>query len=186
MSPTVAAFKSAGCAPTSYTKQFPDQIVNQAFTLPHEMTLRETADGLRVCFAPVKETEKLRGEVLAEGKDLTLAQANELLRKCEGELSEVVIEFADDGPKDLLINGIDASFEGRAARIFTDRTFNEVYADDGLFYEIRKRSPQEFRFNRNSHRKRSRSNRTFTESLPSQRRSGPGEHEIPFLERIDS
>jgi hypothetical protein len=82
--------------------------------------------------------EKLRGEVLAEGKDLTLAQANELLQKCQGELSETLIEFADAGPKQLVINGIDASFNGRTARIFTDRTLNEVYADSGISYELRK------------------------------------------------
>ena len=95
-------------------------------------------------FSPVKETEKLRGEVLAEGKDLTLTQANELLQKCKGELSEVLIEFADAGLKKLVINGMDASFDGYSARVFTDRTFNEIYADEGLSYEIRKRLPESF------------------------------------------
>jgi fructan beta-fructosidase len=128
----------------SFQAEFPDQIVNQAFTLPHEMTLRETGDGLRVIFSPVEETEKLRGEVLAEGKDLTPAQASALLQKCQGELSEVVIEFADSGPRELSINGIDASFDGRFARVFTDRTFNEVYADGGLSYEVRKRLVKNF------------------------------------------
>jgi len=128
----------------SYQQQFPDQLVNQAFTLPHEMTLRETSDGLRLFFSPVKETEKLRGEVLAEGKDLTLAQANELLQKCQGELSETLIEFADAGPKQLVINGIDASFNGRVARIFTDYTFNEIYADDGISYKLKKRMLKSF------------------------------------------
>jgi len=128
----------------AYLKRFPDQIVNQAFTLPHALTLRETADGLRLFFSPVQETEKLRGEVLAAGKDLSLAQANQLLQKCQGELSEVVIEFADAGPRQLIINGLAAGFDGQSARIFTDRTFNEVYADDGLSYEIRKRLPNKF------------------------------------------
>jgi fructan beta-fructosidase len=128
----------------TYLKKFPDQIVNMAFTLPHELTLHETSDGLRIFYSPVKELGQLRGEVLAEGKDLTLAQANQLLQKCRGELSEVLIEFAASGSKELVINGINASFNGRAARIFTDRTFNEVYADDGLSYEIRKRLPNQF------------------------------------------
>ena len=127
-----------------YLKQFPDQMVNQAFTLPHELTLRETTDGLRIFFSPVKETEKLRGDLLAAGKDLTLAQANQLLQKCQGELSEVLIEFADAGLRQLAINGMDTSFMGHDARIFTDRTFNEIYADDGLSYEIRKRLPGKF------------------------------------------
>ena len=127
-----------------YVQQFPDQIVNQAFTLPHELTLRETKDGLRVFFSPVKELEQLRREVLAEGKDLTPAQANELLQKCQGELSEVLIEFADTGARQLTINGTDASFNGRSARIFTDRTFNEIYADEGISYELRKPQPKDF------------------------------------------
>lgn len=117
--------------------RFPDQIVNQAFTLPHELTLHDTKDGLRLHFTPVKELDVLRGEILAEGKDLTPAEANELLLKCAGQLSEVWIEFADCAPRQLIINGIDASFTGRSARIFTDRTFNEIYANDGISYELR-------------------------------------------------
>ena len=122
----------------TYLQKFPDQIVNMAFTLPHELTLHETAGGLRVFYTPVKELEQLRGDVLAEGKDLSLGQANEMLQKCQGELSETLIEFADAGPKKLVINGINANFNGRAARIFTDRILNEVYTDDGMTYEVRK------------------------------------------------
>ena len=128
----------------TYLQRFPDQIVNQAFTLPHELTLHETGDGLRVCFSPVKETENLRGEILADAKELTPAQANELLQKCRGELTETLMEFSDAGPRQLVINGIDASFGGGKARIFTDRTFNEVYGEEGLAYELRKRSPKDF------------------------------------------
>ena len=128
----------------SYEKIFPDQLVNQAFTLPHEMTLRKTPDGLRVFFSPVKETEALRGEVLAEGKDLSVSQAQAMLQARRGELSEVVIEFAQTGKHEVVINGIDAWFEGRSARIFTDSTFNEVYADDGVYYEVRTRPASNF------------------------------------------
>jgi fructan beta-fructosidase len=128
----------------NYVGQFPDQIVNQAFTLPHEMTLRETKEGLRIFFSPVKELEALRGEVLAEGKNLTPAQANELLQHCAGELSEIWIDFADSSPRQLLINGMDAGFTGRSARIFTDRTFNEIYADDGISYELRNAPTEDF------------------------------------------
>jgi fructan beta-fructosidase len=127
-----------------YLQRFPDQIVNQAFTLPHELTLRETKDGLRVFFTPVKELEALRGEVLAEGRDLTPAQANELLQNAAGELSEVWIGFADSAPRQLVINGMDAGFNGSSARIFTDRTFNEIYADDGISYELRNAPPAQF------------------------------------------
>jgi fructan beta-fructosidase len=127
-----------------YLGQFPNQIVNQGFTIPHELTLRETKDGLRLFYYPVKEMEQLRGDLIAEGKNLTLTQANELLQKCKGELSEVLLEFSETGPKQILINGIDATFTGCSACIFTDRTVNEIFADDGLFYEIRKRPDKGF------------------------------------------
>jgi fructan beta-fructosidase len=128
----------------TFPQQFPAQVSNQSFTLPHEMTLREAGEGLRVFFSPVKEIEKLRGRVLAEGRDLTLAQAHAILQKCQGELTEVEIEFSAASPCELSLNGIDASFTGRSARIFTDRTFNEVYADGGLSYEVRKRLTKSF------------------------------------------
>ncbi len=124
--------------PDSYELLFPDQIVNQGFTIPHELTLHETNDGLRVFYNPVKEIEALRGDVIAEGKDLTPAAANELLQKCKGELTETLIEFSDAGPKQIVINGMDAGFNGRSARIFTDRILNEVYADGGISYEVRR------------------------------------------------
>ena len=121
-----------------YLKEFPDQITNQAFTLPHELTLRETQDGLRMFFWPVKETEGLREQLLVDEKNLSLAKANQLLRKYQTELTEVWIEFASSGSHSLIIRGMDASFNGTEARIYSDRTFNEVYAQDGLSYEIRK------------------------------------------------
>ena len=129
---------------TTDGNRFPGAICNQAFSIPNELTLRETSDGLRVFFWPVNEFEQIRGEVLAEGKDLTPAQANELLQKCQGQLTETLIEFPDAGPKKLIINGIDASFKGSKARIFTDRTLNDIYTDDGFSFEIRMRSPRSF------------------------------------------
>ena len=132
----------------SFEKRFPNQVVNQSFTLPHEMTLRETGGELRIHFGPVKESERLRGKQLANGKKLTWTKAYTLLQNCENELTEVLIEFENAGEHTVLINGIDASFEGRSARIFTDRTFSEIYANDGLFYEVRKRSPEGFKLNR--------------------------------------
>lgn len=107
-------------------KKYPNQMANQGFTLPQELTLRETASGLRVYLEPVKEVDTLRDKLLAEGTDA--------LKACPGELSEVLIEFEKGSRHELTINGIDASFTGQRARIFTDRNFNEVYIDGGLGY----------------------------------------------------
>jgi fructan beta-fructosidase len=120
-----------------YAKDFPAQITNQGFTLPHTMRLRETADGLRIFFNAVDEAESLRGETLVDAKSLTVDRASALLAKCEGELTEVLIEFEKAGAKVVKINGIDAGFEGKAARVYTDRTFNEVYIDGGRSYQVR-------------------------------------------------
>jgi fructan beta-fructosidase len=131
----------------TYLDSFPDEIVSQSFSLPHELTLRETKDGLRMFFSPVSETEKLRAELLFRGNDLTVPQANEKLQKCGNQLSEVIIEFSNEGSHGLTINGMDASFQGTRARIFTDRTFNEIYVDDGAWYEVRKRDGKNFEAN---------------------------------------
>jgi fructan beta-fructosidase len=128
----------------SYPARFPGQIVNQSFTLPHELSLKQTPTGPRLCFTPVAETRKLRTETLARGTHLTPAEADHMLQACVGALTEVVLEFERNGNHGLILNGIDASFEGRSARIFTDRTFNEVYADEGHYYEVRTREPARF------------------------------------------
>ena len=114
------------------TSHYPNRIVSQSFTLPQELLLKETSEGLRVLLQPVKEVEKLRGEVLAT----SIAG----LKSCEGKETEVLIEFAESGKHELIINGIDASFTGSSARIFTDRTFNEVYTDGGLYYTAHART----------------------------------------------
>ncbi len=117
---------------TPFGQRFPEQMVSQSFTLPQELTLRETEAGLRMFINPVRETEHLRASKTG---------ATDGLKSCEGVLSEVLIEFEEPGRHELMINGIDASFTGRSARIFTDRTFNEVYVDGGLGYFANARQP---------------------------------------------
>ena len=114
---------------------YPDQIVSQSMSLPHEFTLRDTDFGLRLFYQPIKELEALRVEVLTEDVG-ELAAA-------EGQLSEVFIEFANTGTHTLTINGIDASFDGRSARVFSDRNTNEVYIDGGLEYRTYRREPNQ-------------------------------------------
>ena len=128
----------------SYLDRFPNQMTSQSFSLPQELSLHRTAQGLRLFLTPVAEARNLRSDLLAEGQDLTPAAANELLQNCREELSEVLIEYSERGTHKLLINGLDASFEGASARILTDRTFNEIYAQHGEFYEVRRREPSAF------------------------------------------
>lgn len=116
--------------------QVPDQIVSQSFSLPQELTLRNTGEGLRVFMQPVKEVESLRGELLTDSVDE--------LNACEGELSEVLIEFETSAEHELLINGINATFSGKRARIFVDRTLCEIYIDGGAEYKAAARTPDRF------------------------------------------
>ncbi len=112
---------------------YPDQIASQSMSLPHEFVLRETDRGLRLFYQPVAELESLRENVLTE--DIASLSA------AEGKLVEILIEFEELGTHQLTINGIDASFDGRSARIFSDRNTNEVYIDGGLEYRCYRREP---------------------------------------------
>ena len=117
---------------TPFATRFPAQIVSQSFTLPQELTLKKTAAGLRMLINPVREAERLRS---------TTAIATDDLASCAGRSTEVLVAFEDMDRHELIINGIDASFTGRSARIFTDRTFNEVYIDGGREYFSNARKP---------------------------------------------
>ncbi|MCB1124354.1 MAG: glycoside hydrolase family 32 protein, partial [Verrucomicrobiae bacterium] len=94
----------------SYENLYPDQCTNQAFTLPHELTLRKTRDGYRVFYNPTKEVDSLRLEKVFSLKNPGQAQAQALLQVCSGMLNEVEIEFEKAGEKELWIGGIEASF----------------------------------------------------------------------------
>jgi hypothetical protein len=129
----------------TYEQLFPEQLASQGMTLPHEITLRKTDDGIRAFFNPVKEVQLLREKRLARSRHISEEHANRLLQDCDNELTEVLIEFEEEDFHELVINGIDVSFEGRKARIFSDRTCTEIYIDDGLKYEVRSRDIEYFR-----------------------------------------
>ncbi len=128
---------------SSFESRIPDQISNQCFTLPHEMKLRETADGLRVFCTPVVETRQLRAETLAVAEDISADDAMETLQICRDQLTEIEIVFDRPTKAKLRINGIQADIDGQSAQIFNDRTLNEVYVDEGRIYQVNARRPDE-------------------------------------------
>ncbi|MEM6910665.1 MAG: glycoside hydrolase family 32 protein [Verrucomicrobiota bacterium] len=117
----------------TYLRAYPDQLTSQSMSLPHEFLLRETGLGLRLIYRPVVELEGLRGSLLTEEVGG--------LSAAEGKLAEILVEFDAPGSHQLTINGIDASFEGRTAHIFSDRNTNELYIDGGLEYRTYRRDP---------------------------------------------
>ncbi|MFH5804072.1 glycoside hydrolase family 32 protein [Alienimonas sp. DA493] len=127
-----------------YLERFPNQTVNQCLSLPHELTLHATPDGPRLRFTPVAELTNLRNDLRFEGEDLSADEATAALTAAAGAPSETLITFAEAGRHTLTIDGVDASFEGTSARIFTDRTVTEIYADDGRRLTVRTRPDSAF------------------------------------------
>ena len=120
----------------------PGMPFNQSMSLPNELKLRQTAEGPRLTWAPVKELETLRTATF-RGDDLA---------KCKGELLEVRAELAGDATftvrgatigydaakQELIVNDHRAPAPLVAGKqrliIFVDRTALEVFASDGLTY----------------------------------------------------
>ncbi|NNJ25943.1 glycoside hydrolase family 32 protein [Alienimonas chondri] len=128
----------------TYLKQFPGQTVNQCLSLPHDLTLHDTADGPRLRFNPAPEMLGLRTGAVKSWENLTSEAASAALTENAGLLTETLIRFEKDGRHSLTVAGIDVSFEGTSARIFTDRTVTEVYVDGGRRYTVHARSPDAF------------------------------------------
>ena len=123
----------------SFEKMIPDQISNQCFTLPHRLTLRETDQGPRMFCNPVGELQKLRVATICDRRGLSIDEANQQLHACQDELTEVIIELSEHRKVELRINGIGANFDGSEARVFNDRTVNEIYVDGGSVYRVNAR-----------------------------------------------
>ena len=134
----------------------PGMSFNQCMSLPLELSLKGTADGPRLAFQPVKETEQLRTKQhIAKAKSLKPGDANPLA-DVKAELLELRAEFApspktltsftvrgitvtyDFERQDLIVNGhrtFAPLIDGRhRIAIFVDQTTIEVFANEGLTY----------------------------------------------------
>jgi sucrose-6-phosphate hydrolase SacC (GH32 family) len=74
---------------------YPGMPFTQGVTLPTELTLRRTPQGLRVFFNPVRELEQLRTKTFAD-KNLSQPEANALLKKADGELLDLDIDLSTE------------------------------------------------------------------------------------------
>jgi fructan beta-fructosidase len=131
---------------------FPSMPFSQGMTLPLELKLRRTADGLRLCFAPAAELDALHGKS-QEGKDLSVADANTLLANFSSELLDLQLEIATgiSGRFTLTVRGnsfavdtaaMEISCKDRKAKLASadrhvslraliDRGALEIYTGDG-------------------------------------------------------
>ena len=135
--------------------QFPGMPFNQQMTIPRVLTLRTTADGVRMFFEPVEEVKRLRGKELSfENISIKPGSAGgDLLVGMEGDLFDIECTFeppksgsfgfsifgypvrytADDG----VLRAVDSKTKIAAEngkiylRILVDRTSIETFVNHG-------------------------------------------------------
>jgi fructan beta-fructosidase len=133
----------------------PNMPFNQMMLLPTELTLRTTADGIRLFNSPIKEVEGLHG-IQFQWNNITKEKANEYLKtiKEEDHLHlKVVIKLSAGNSAGLNLNGqklfgIDQSINqindaiyshedlsgtSRIIDLYIDKTSIEVFVDDGRY-----------------------------------------------------
>lgn len=137
----------------------PGMPFNQAMSLPCELTLRRTADGIRLFTWPARELESLRRDKL-EWMGLTIQEGETALPGTDGELLDIVTEFeVSEGESGLDVHGVKVlycrerqklactlpngsevyaplkSVDGTIRlRIISDRTSIEIFANEGRVY----------------------------------------------------
>jgi fructan beta-fructosidase len=132
---------------------FPGMPFNQQMTVPVELTLRTTDDGVRLFAEPVKEIERLRDGEQA-WKDLTLKAGEDLAPKVKGELFDLRADIRPAGAEQVILTprGVPVIYDTKKAevscrghtaplkprkdgtvrlRILVDRGSVEVFANDG-------------------------------------------------------
>lgn len=121
---------------------------SQMMTVPLELSLRSTTQGLRLFAEPVKELETLRSREFRKG-DIVLAPGQPLTVPLEGQLYDLEISYecppdsrlkiklgADEivCSGDGTIAGIPAGGQKGTVRILVDRPLIEVIGNHGAFY----------------------------------------------------
>ncbi len=134
----------------------PDMPFNQGMTLPQELGLAATPEGVRLTHRPVKELDTLRermqrfgpADVSAGGPDLLAGfEADALELRVTGELSaDAMVSLSlrgvplryDAATQELTIAGHKAAWPAKDGKlglvVYVDRTCVEVFSQDGLHY----------------------------------------------------
>ena len=139
----------------------PELPINGCMTLPTELTLRTTKEGIRMFSNPIKELESLELPG-AEGKNLTAGQANELLKPYAGndvirlrftiKLSHATSAGISFNGQNLLdydmngnrVNGMfyspdDMTSMELTADLIVDRTAVDLFIDNGAYVHYMER-----------------------------------------------
>jgi fructan beta-fructosidase len=101
---------------------FPGMPFNQQMTVPVELTLHPTADGVRMFAEPVRELEALRGKKHSWA-DLELKAGETPLRGPAGDSLDIVAEFApnDSDSFGLIIRGAPILYDAKAGELHVGR-----------------------------------------------------------------
>ena len=130
----------------------PQMPFNQAFSLPTELTLKETPDGIRLCAMPIAEIETLRGKPqTADGQ--TLVPDEPISIATDGQLFDVVVAVEPRGAQaiKLQFGGSEVTYDVAEAtldgmplvpvdglltfRVVVDRPMFETVGGDGSVYK---------------------------------------------------
>jgi fructan beta-fructosidase len=133
----------------------PGMAFNQMMCFPCELTLRKGPDGLRMCFAPVRELASLRGEkqTMTTGP---LPPGDNSLAGVRGELLELRTEFEPSGADEVgfKLHGTSVIYDTQKQELICknhrvpmklidgkirlqmliDRTSLEIFGNDGWVY----------------------------------------------------
>jgi sucrose-6-phosphate hydrolase SacC (GH32 family) len=135
---------------------FKNTSFNHVLSVPLELTLHRTADGIKLHFYPVRELEQLR-EGREDFADITLTNNETIIANVDADLKDINVEFAiPEGAKTIgiKIGGTRLTFDAQAnqltcrdgqaplkpidgkirLRVLTDRRVLEIFANDGLIY----------------------------------------------------
>ena len=133
----------------------PGMPFNQMMTFPCELTLRTLPEGLRLCFQPVKEIERLHGAKKSWSK-LALKPGDNPLADLQGDLFDLNLEFEVDKVDKitLTVRGMTIVYDAKRQsltcqnkadpltpvagkvrlRILADRTSLEIYGNGGSLF----------------------------------------------------
>jgi len=134
--------------------EFPGMPFNQCMTIPLELGLRTTSEGIRLFFTPAAEITSLYSGKEVYGNQINVTEANDLFKCVSVELLDInfEIEHAENGEMMLIVRGLpiiynfethELTSQGKTGilepvdgkidlRILVDRSVIEIFGNDGL------------------------------------------------------
>jgi fructan beta-fructosidase len=132
--------------------ELPGMCFSQGFSLPIELTLKTTADGVRLLAMPVKELEAQRENAISQ-TNVELSPEKPLVIKTSGQLFDIIAEVEPGNAQEITLSfgssrivykckeqkldGMPLKLDGNKLqlRIIVDRPLYEVVGGAGLVYK---------------------------------------------------